>query len=216
MTLNNDDLALKIHNDMGFTGAVSNQLKGWAKAVIDELINNGMVNNASGTITGTCPSSGGPLQNGTSSNGIISGLNATNLASAIVNNAGYGYLTPQVTDFSTEIVNHLMSGLVAFSSGNITGTCTNTLTNPGTLINGTGSNGTISGLNGTTLATAIHNMVFSMHAGPTPKLIQFCTAFTDYIMTNAIITYSSGNVTGSCSSGGGPLSGGMGVNGTIS
>lgn len=215
MALNSTDMAQRIHDDMGFPGSVSSQLVGWASAVIDELTS-GSVANASGTITGTCPAAGGSLTSGAGTGGVITGLDGPTLATAIASNAGYPSTTSELTQFSDAIVAHLMTGTASFSSGNVTGTCTNTPSSAGILTNGLGLNGTIVGLSGSALASTIHSAVYSAFAGPSAKLIEFCTAFTDFIMDNAEIDYASGNVTGACPAGGGALSAGTGILGTIS
>lgn len=202
-----------IRSSMSFPLPVSTQLLGWSTAIINELQTFGKVNNASGTITGTVPPSGGPLVNGAGSNGLISMLQATRLASAVVSSAGYPFTSTQVSQVCVEIVSHIQTlGTVSFATGNIQGVCTNSPITPGTLSGGTGVNGTISGLDGTILANAIHTSVG--YPGMTSiKLIQFCTAIVSYIMANADVSYSL--VTGTCSAGGGSLIVGSASNGTI-
>ena len=80
---------------------------------------------------------------------------------------------------------------------------------------GAGSGGTITGLDGSTLATAIHNSV-GYPGSVSSELIAFCTSFTDYIMDNASAEYTSGNVTAICPAGGGSISAGSASGGTIS
>jgi len=210
------DLADKIKNDMSFGGATSTQLVGWATGVIDEIQAAAIINNAAGTITGVCPPSGGPLIAGEGTSGIISGMDGSNMATRVKNEAGYPSVSSQLTTFCTEIVDHIHnSGSVDFASGNITGVCTNTLLTPGVLTAGAGTDGVISGLDGTALATSIHNAI-GYPGGVSPKLIEFCTAFTDYVMSEGVCEYVAGGVTGTCPMGGGALLAGTGVSGTIS
>lgn len=212
MALVASDLAEKIRSDMGYPSPASGQLEGWADGVITE-IKNAVVNHS--LVTGTCPPTGGPLQSGTADNGVITGIDSTAMASNIKDAAGYPSISGKLQTFCDEIANHIMTGFVKFDSGGITGTCTNTISTPGALAGGAGNSGYIYGLSGSTLASNIHSA--SGYPGSvSDKLTQFCTAFTDYIMNNSDVQYSSGTVNGVCPSGGGPLSGGTALGGTIS
>jgi hypothetical protein len=204
-------MADSIRSSMGFPLPVSSQLTGWASAVVAE-VQMGIVNNA--VVTGVT-AAGGTLSNGASSGGIISGLSGSRLATAVASAAGYPSVSSQLTAFCTQIVLHVQTlGLVAFASGNITGNCTSTPLSPGPLVAGEGTNGMISGLSGSTLATAIHGAA-GYPGSVSSKLTQFCTAIVAYIMANARVSYASGSVTGTCPPGGGSLSGGAALNGTI-
>ena len=206
-------MADAIRSGMGFPLPVSTQLQGWAAGVI-AAIQAGQVNNAAGTITGTCPP-GGPLTLGTGANGVISGISASSMASQVVSGAGYPFTSSELSTFCTQIVQHIeTSGVVVFTSGNVTGVCTNSIVSSGSLTAGTGMNGQITSLSGSTLASLIHSAV-GYPGSVSGPLTQFCTAMVDYIMDNAVVSYTSGNVTGSCPAGGGALSGGTGINGTI-
>jgi hypothetical protein len=208
------DMAESIRSSMGFPLPVSTELVGWASGVIGEITSNAKVNNAPGTITGTCPS-GGPLSSGAGTGGLISSMSGSDMASLVKSGAGYPSVSSELSTFCSQIVSHIQSlGMVTFASGSITGSCTNTPLSPGPLAAGAGSNGVITGLNGTTLATAIHSSVGYPGSVSTP-LINFCTAIVNYIMANAQVTYASGTISGLCPPGGGSLSAGTGVNGTI-
>lgn len=205
-------MADSIRSSMGFPLPVSHQLTGWASAVVAE-IELGKVNNIAGTVTGTAAP--GPLSGGAASGGIISGLSGSRLATAVAAAAGYPSVSSQLTAFCTQIVLHIETlGLVSFASGKITGTCTNTPLSPGPLVGGAGSGGQISGLSGSILAVAIHGAA-GYPGSVSGKLTQFCTAIVNYVMANAQVSYASGSVTGVCPTGGGSLSNGAGLNGTI-
>jgi hypothetical protein len=207
------NLADSIRSTMGFPTPVSTQLTGWGTAIVNELTGHGLVNNASGTITGTCPPSS-PLSSGAGTGGLISGLSGSRLASAVATAAGYGSVSSELSAFGAQIVAHIQtSGIVTFTSGEITGTCTNTPISPGPLADGAGSGGKISGLSGSMLATLIQGA--AGYPSVSAQLTNFCTAIVNYIMTNASVTYASGDVEGVCPTGGGSLSAGTGVNGTI-
>jgi hypothetical protein len=120
--------------------------------------------------------------------------------------------TTELSAFCAQIALHVMtSGLVSFASGDITGTCTNTPLSPGPLAGGAGANGKISGLSGSTLATLVQAAVG--YPNVSAPLTAFCTAICNYIMANAVVSYTT--VTGLCPTGGGPLSLGTGIGGTV-
>lgn len=208
------DLADAIKNALGFsTLATTSETVGMAKAIIDELTINGLVNNASGTITGIAPSSGGPLSNGAGSGGVISGLTGASLANRMKTEMGKPSISSPLLQMATSIANHLLTGIVSFASTKITGICTNTSSNPGPLTNGAGTDGVISGLSGTVLA---NDMKSGFGGTVSPELLAMCNAIVNYIMTNGVVAYLSGSVTATCSAGGGPITLGTGVGGKIS
>ena len=205
------DLATSIRVAMAFPEPNSEQMLGWGNAIVQH-VQTGSVDNASGTVTGTVPPNGGPLQDGAATNGIISGLSGSTLASLVASEAGYPSVSAELSTICEEIVFHIQGfALVEFAAGSITGTCTNTTTTAGTFT-GTGSGGTLSGMNGGGLANAIHTAV-GYPGSVSAKLTQFCSAIVNYIEANAEVSYST--VTGTCSAGGGSLIGGTASNGTI-
>lgn len=213
-------LAERIRSEMGFPTPVSAQLLGWATGVIGEITANAKVNNAPGTITGTVPPAGGALISGAGMMGLISAMVGSSMATKVVAAVPYPFVSTQLTKFCVEIVSHIQTlGTVNFDAGNITGICTNAILPPailvpGSLTNGAGAMGYIIGLNGPVLAAAIHASV-GYPGSVSTRLTQFCTAITGYIMDNAVVTYASGTVTGTCPGGGGSLGSGAGSNGTI-
>lgn len=208
------DMADFIRTSMGFSPPTSTQLKGWSNGICTHLITQGLCNIAPGLVTGICPA-GGSLINGAATNGLIVGLDYTVLAPLVVGFAGYPFPSTILLAFCQQIVIHIETlGRVSFASGNITAICTNTALSPGSLSAGAGTNGVISGLDGTILATAIHGAA-GYPGSVSTKLIQFCTAVCDYLMTNASVTFLPGTVTGSCPIGAGPLSAGAAVGGTF-
>jgi len=123
---------------------------------------------------------------------------------------GKPFTSPELSGMASGMVTHFLLGLVGFDL--ITGVCSNTTEAPGVLV-GEGSGGKISGYDGTVMATLIAT---SMGKGlPTPELIDMCTELVNYIMSEAEVTYVTGQVTGNCSSGGGPIAAGAGVGGVI-
>lgn len=207
-----NDMATSIRTQMSFSPPNSSQLVGWSSGIINHLITSGLVNFAPGTITGTCPPSGGPLSNGAASMGIVVGLDPSQLASLVQAAAGYPSISTELLKFCQQIVLHIETvGQASFASGNITGACTNTLLTPGSFT-GAGMNGTLSNLSGTTLANNIHSAV-GYPGSTSNQLINFCNAICNYLMTNADITLAL--ATGVAPVGGGDLSLGTGSGGTF-
>lgn len=218
--LNGSALATLIRTSMGFPSPNSNQVNGWGAGIVSEVIQ-GKVNNAPGTVTGVTHIKTGvpnpPLTNGAASNGLISSLSGSRLASAVAADAGYPFVSSILTIYCNQIVGHIQSqGKVSFATNSITGGCTGTISAPGNLAIGAGTNGTISGLDGSLLASNIHSAV-GYPGGVSARLTEFCTAITSYIMANAVVTYASGSVIGICpaTSSVSALSNGSASNGTI-
>lgn len=168
-----------------------------------------MVSNAVGTIVGlTAP--GAPLANGAGTGGVITIQPAPMIAKTTV-----GQTSVAVTNIRKEneaLINYIATGTVTFASGTIAGTCTNTPTNPGPLILGTGTGGVIVGLTGAGAMAAV--------AGATgysgPAMITHYSALIDYLLLNAEVSYASGLVTGVCPIAGGALTLGAASGGIIS
>jgi len=127
-------LATELRDGIGFTGPESQQLLGWSSGVI-KGIRMGLVSNAPGTVVGVCPA-GGALSAGAATAGLISGITPTAMAAFIQADAAYPFTSYQLVAHCTAISQHVMSGTVVFSTGDITGVCTNTPTSPGAVIAG--------------------------------------------------------------------------------
>lgn len=212
MAMVSTDLADKIKTGLGFSDPTSDETKGLAKAIVDEL-KQASVSHAPGTVLGTAPPSGGPLILGSASGGLVVGMTPATLAAKMQSEMGKPSIAPDLLGMATAISTYFITGLVDFSPGSITGTCSNTPLNPGVLV-GEGSTGRITGLVGSALATL---MASSMgKPGATPELNAMCTEIVDYVMSNAEITYMTGSISATCSAGGGPIIAGTGVGGTIS
>lgn len=210
MALDSVALAEEIKGALGFSSEPTSQKNKDIATAIVEHLKTAVVNHATSTVTGTAPSSGGPLQDGAATNGVIT-LVATDLQTRLI--SAFGVSTPEILGMGTAISTHVATGLVEFTTGNITGTCGNTSSSPGPLV-GEGSGGEITNLDGSTLATL---MASSMgKPGTTLELEAMATAIVDHIQNNAEAAYSTGFVTGTCPSGGGPITAGTGAGGTIS
>jgi len=166
-----------------------------------------VVSHAPGTITGTT-APGAPLSNGAGSAGII----VITPAPMIAKTTKAMPDSPKIITENTALIQYIGTGLVAFAAGNITGNCTSTPINPGPLVNGAGSAGTIMGLTGVACAGAV--AAATGLAGP--EMITIYTVIMDYISQNAEVSYAAGTVQGTCPAGGGPLAGGFASGGVIS
>lgn len=196
---------------------VTPQLLGWGNGIVLELQTGAIVSHSTGTVIGQS-APGSPLSQGAASGGSISGISGSTMASLVVANSSgtYPVVTPQLLGLCTEIANHIISeASVDFASGNITGNCTNTPLSPGPLVNGAGSNGEISGLDGDSLANDAAFGVPFIPPIATPDLKDFCNAIIDYIMNNANVIYPPNSIIAVCPPGGGPITGGTGTGGKI-
>ncbi len=209
-------MATLMRDGIGQVLPVTTELTGWATGIITHITTAALVSHTSGTVTGTAPPSGGPLISGTATGGIISGMSGATMAGLVVSSGGAPFLTAQISTICGEIVTHIQTlGLVNFASGGITGTCTNTVLNPGILSGGTGSGGLVSGLSGSVLAAAIVSADPVSFPSVSSQLDGFCSGIVDHITAAAIVTYAPGLVTGICSVGGGPLISGAASGGLI-
>lgn len=208
MGMSGSTLADAIKSGLGFGAyATSTKNLGLANAIVAH-VQTAVVTFAPGTITGTAPPSGGGLIGGAGTNGVIVLVPAA-LESALV--AVFGISTPEILGLADAISLHVSGlGKVTFSSGSITGVCTNTPVAPGTFT-GTGSNGHVIGLSGSTLAAAITAGIGQTI--PTSQLTNMATEIVNHIMNNAVVTLAL--ATGACSAGGGPIAAGTGSGGTI-
>lgn len=213
MPLVKADLALAINDAIAATDkdgnpiAVTSQMEAYADAIITTLTA-GLVNHAiPGSVLGVT-SPGSPLSNGSALAGLLTALIPATW-SGVMQAA-----IPDATSLSQEAsasTGYLMSSaLVNFAAGNIKGTCTNTPVAPGPLANGEGADGEISGIAGAAWASAV------MPPTGDPTLTQaIYNAICDYVTSNAAATYAAGTVQGVCPPGGGPLSAGVALAGTL-
>jgi len=210
MALDADTLATAIKEALGFADQpTSKQTKAMAKAIIKQLTDNAQVSFSAGQITGTCPP-GGPLTNGAGSGGKISGLSASGLADDIAASQG-GSATAEVKDLASSICDHLQTAQASFSSGGVTGVCSNSSSSPGGFV-GLATGGKLTGLSGDTLAGMIAG---KSHGGKvSDPLRKKATAIVNHVMTNGEVFFASG-ITGVAPSGGGDLDQGAAVGGKV-
>lgn len=144
-------------------------------------------------------------------------MTGSGMADAI--RSAMGFPTPvssQLTGWGDGVVQHIQAaGLVSNITGTITG-----VTAPGSPLSaGAGAGGLIAGLSGSAMATLVCSNSGGSYPSPTSQLSAFCTQITLHIMTSGIVTFASGDITGTCTNtplSPGPLAGGMGANGKIS
>lgn len=207
MAMNGATLATAIKGGLGF-GALATSAKNLALAnAIVAHAQSGVVSFAPGTIVGTAPPSGGPLIAGAGTGGTIL-LVPSALVSALV--SAFGTSTSQIVGLANAISNHIATGLVVFAPGTIIGACSNTPVSPGVLA-GSGAGGTITGLSGPVLATAITSGIGQ--GAPTSQVTNMATEIVNHIMSLGVVTLPV--VTAVCSAGGGPIVGGTAAGGTI-
>lgn len=207
-------LALKLHEALGQKtdgqGAptqVSNETQEYASGIIAAL-KAAIVSNPTGTITGIS-APGAPLSAGAG----IGGLMVIQPSPMIAKTSnGFAPPGPNLVLENTAVIQYIGTGIITFASGSVTGTCTNTPVSPGPLTNGAASGGTITLLTGVACAAAVAAATGS--AGP--DMVKHYTALIDYILENAEVSYASGSITAVCPPGGGPITAGTGVGGTIS
>lgn len=215
MALNAQELAKKLHDALrqkkdgnGTPTPISDQTLNYAKGIIAALKAAG-VSNAPGTIAGvTAP--GAPLSAGAGAGGLMVITPAPMIAKT--SQGVPPQALPKINLENVAIVQYIGTGLVTFSAGSITGTCTNSPSSPGPLASGAGSGGKIIGLTGAGAVAAV-----SSATGLTgPDMIKHYTALINYILEEAEVAYPTGSVVGTCPTGGGPLAAGAGTGGTIS
>jgi hypothetical protein len=183
---------------------VTPEMETYAKAIL--TLKQATTMHAPDTVTGvTAP--GSPLANGAAMNGLLVGFTPgpwLGIMSA-------GFTGPDIAKEATASVGYINGAAkINFAAGNITGTCTNTPVAPGPLAAGAGMDGTIDMLDG-----SAWSKVVIPPTGDPALAEKIYKAIVKYINENAEVTYAPGSVTGVCPAGGGPLSGGAAVGGTI-
>jgi hypothetical protein len=209
------DLARRLHEALSQTTTgtgeptkVSSQTQEYASGLIAAL-KAGTVSHAPGTITGvTAP--GAPLADGAGTNGMMVLTPAPMIAKTAV--ATHPMATANYAKENKAIVLYIMTfGRVVFEAGNIVGQCTSTPLSGGPLTAGAGTGGKITALSGSA-ATAF---VTAQLGYSGPDMIKHYTALVKYLMDKAEVTYTAGQVVGTCPPGGGPLGAGAGTGGKI-
>ena len=200
MSLNASDLADKLWSGLSTKGSapVSDNIKNYAAGLI-AACKAAIVSNLPGTvIAASCPP-GSALDGGQAMGGLAILQPSTMSAQAAVGLQGAGIAN--MMSENSAIISYIMTGLINFAAGNITGQCTNTPPPPnvpGPLTNGAGTNGQITGLTG----SGAMGMVAAALGSTGPDMNAFYTTLIDYLLSNAAVTYPANRVVGSCTSGG--------------
>lgn len=205
MPLNPNKLAGELKSALG-QSAASPQIVGMASAIVAHCMT-GIVSFLPATVNGTSPP-GGPLSGGEAKGGLIV-LVPPALEAALI--AVFGQPTPQISGMANSISAHIMTGLVEFQAGGITGVCGNTPVSPGPLV-GQGADGKITGLDPGMLGKAISAF---MGGTVSPELEKMCKAVVEHVSKEGSVSFLPGTITGLCPPAGGPITLGAGVGGVI-
>jgi hypothetical protein len=181
-------------------------MKTYAKAIITTY-KAGLVSHP--LVTGIT-ASGAPLQLGTALNGIIAPLLPPTWLGIMVTGNPTSDPTKLAAEASASTTYLMASSQVNFTAGSITGICTSTPTSPGPLILGQGTSGKVAGLSGSAWSPLVMPPL-----GDLSLTNKIYTAISNYIMSKTEVTYGTGSIQGVCPPASGPLTGGVGVGGTI-
>lgn len=164
MAVNPNQLADEVRSAMGYPAPTSDQLVGWATGVLDELTQNG---------TATSRNIPGPHT--------ISGMTGASMAAKIVaaSNGTYGFISTELEAYCGAIASHIQSSGQVFYTAPIP-------TNPPPPSESYFLNGTITGLDGPTLASLVASAVG--YPFVSALLLAKCTAITSHIMSDAEVT----------------------------
>lgn len=157
MAMNYTNLADEIKTEMGFSGATSTQLIGWARGVVEEI-----------------QASTATFNSGTPTHSIVS-IDGDSMATLIKTYAGYG----SVTDILKKYTNAMSDYIVANAVVTYTGP-------PPPATPDYFLGGTISGMVGSDMADAIVAAI-SEYPTRTDLLTKKCNAVVNHIHTNASV-----------------------------
>ena len=205
-------LAQQLQTALGLT-SVTEELTGYATGYVTAL-KTGLASHSSGTVVGTAPP-GGPLVGGAATAGQISGVIPTVMTGIMSATGGFHFANQaMISSENSATLGYVESaGIIDFESGSVNGTCTATILSPGILANGTGTDGEISLLVGSALASLIKPIVSPTQSAP--LMVPFYTALCNYTMDYLRVNFSTGTVTGNFAPGGGALTGGAASGGVV-
>lgn len=200
------DLTTELKEALGQSGPASPQTIGMATAIVSHVMT-GVVSFLPATINGTSPP-GGPLSAGEGKGGVILLVPSALEAQLIT---VFGAATPQISGMANSISTNIMTGLVEFKPGQVSGVCGNTPVSPGPLV-GQASGGKITGLDPGLLSQAISAFMGGTVSGELEKM---CKAIVTHVSEKAEVTFLPASITGLCPPGGGPITLGAGIGGFI-
>lgn len=122
-------------------------------------------------------------------------------------------VSSQLLGWGDALVSYLQTGIVTHVAGSVMGTAPS---GGGALINGTATNGIISGLTGAAFASAVSGS--AGYPGISGELQSYCNEIVDHIQTFGLVEFAPGTITGTCtnsSSSAGGLANGAGSGGLI-
>lgn len=160
MAVNPTQLADEIRSAMLFPAPVTLQLTGWATGVLQELTQSGIA--TSRVIPGPHP---------------ISGMSGASMAALVAAAAGYPFVSIPLLNYCNAIVQHIQTAGQVFYTAPVGSP------NPA---DNFFLNGTITGLDGSTLAALVAAQVG--YPFVSTRLLAKCTAIVNHIQTNAIVT----------------------------
>jgi hypothetical protein len=202
-------LAKDVYQALGQAGDPSAEISGMMEAIVEHLKTVAIVNFLPNSVLGTAPS-GGPLQNGSASLGMIVGPAGPALATLMATKMKKEGPTPQLIGLASGFCTHLLTATVNFATGNITGVCTNTPSSPGP-VTGQGTKGQVTGIAGPACANLVATGIGQPSASP--QLISKWTAVIDFLQKSAEVSLPPGSVIATAPPGGGPIAAGVATGG---
>lgn len=228
MALIVDDLAQELWDSLSNKGGateLSDESKAYAEGFIT-AVQGGIVTLP--LVTGTADAPG--AFTGAAAGGIITNVISATMTNIIIAAGQFAAQPVAQANLTIEngvVCNYIMTGLVNFAMGKVTGTSTAVYVPPpgssipGILQNGEATDGVIVGYSG----PALKSLVWSALQGQSgmgmlegPDMINFYTALCDYTLTNAEVVFASGTINGTFAGSaptGDPIIGGVGVGGSI-
>jgi len=210
-----DDLAKIINDSLGVKdGAgkpieITSEMKTYAKAIIDTFHASTTAHSV-GTVNGIT-ASGSPLIAGLATGGLVVGFTPATWLPVMA--SGFPKSNPAALALeavaSTGYVT--LAAKINYKANSITGITTNTPLNPGILTLGAGQDGTVDALDGTTWSLLVIPPL-----GDPALASKLYKDIVSYISKNAKCAYAIGTVQGTAPTGGGPLTLGLAIGGTIS
>lgn len=156
MAVNPSLLATQIVAGIG-QSSVTTQVTGFATGILDELTQNGIA------VFGVSPTGN-----------TITGLSGSSMASRVAAGAGYGSVSPELMNFCTGIVTHILTATVTYTGPTPP-------SEPAWFLGGT-----IVGLSGPAMAALVQASVG--YPNVSSQLQGMCSAICDHITANAEVT----------------------------
>ena len=210
-----DDLAKIINDSLGVKDGTSkpieitSEMKTYAKAIIDTF-HACTTAHSVGTVNGGTAAAS-PLIAGLATGGLLVGFLPATWTAAMA--SGFPKSNPAALALeATASTGYIaLAAKINYKAGSITGITTNTPLTPGILTLGAGQDGTVDALDGTAWSALVVPPL-----GDPARASKLYKDIVAYISKNAKCSYAIGTVQGTAPTGGGPLTLGLAVGGTIS